>query len=249
MSHPTPQPEDTLVMTIAINGYGLLYQRNIASQRRYAERNHYHYQAVTRPYYSPLGMEVAWLKLHLIRYAMLSGYKQVLFVDTDAYIQPQCPPLNEAVQDGYSIYAARGYSNRVNSGVLLLLSCPESIAFLDRVIGMRGKAIPDSDDVGWGENGHVIHCLKDEPKFFELSKKWNNNSDPAVADYIRHFSAGPLRQHYQFSWPANALFTCLKLVNSIRRRLSANNLNVASELDKLTHQCLTTYPRLNHTRR
>ncbi|WP_372879228.1 hypothetical protein [Spongiibacter marinus] len=249
MSYANLLPEDTLVITIAINGYGFLYQRNIASQRRYAQRNHYHYQAVTRPYYSPLGMEVAWLKLHLIRYALLSGYKQVLFVDADAYIQPQCPPLSEAVQDGYSIYAARGYSDRVNSGVLLLLSSPESIAFLDRVISMRDKAIPDSDDVGWGENGHVIHCLKDEPSFFELSNKWNNNSDPGLADYIRHFSAGPLRQRYQFSRPAKALFICLKLANGIRRRLAAHDLNVTVELDKLAQQCLTTYPQLNHTHR
>ncbi len=237
----------TLVFTVAINGYHLLYRRNIASQRAYAQRHGYHYVAVTQPIYSPLGWEVAWLKLYLARHALRSGYQQLLFVDADAEIRSSCPPLREVLDQQHSIYAARGYSGRVNSGVLLLRRSAASLQFLDRVIAAQGQALPSADDVGWGENGHIIQALHRETAFRELPPSWNNNHSPLLDDYIRHYSAGPLRPLYCAPWRDRLLFNTLKTANALYRRADRRHQGSSAreQLQALTRQSLQHYPRLS----
>ncbi len=242
-----PATPTTLVFTVAVNGYHLLYRRNLVSQQHYAQRHGYHYVAVTRPMYSALGLEVAWLKLYLARHALQSGYQQLLFVDADAKIRSRCPPLSNVVTEQHSIYAARGYSDRINSGVLLLRRSAASLQFLDRVIAAQGQALPSADDVGWGENGHIIHALHSEKAFCELPSSWNNNHNPELSDYIRHYSAGPLRPLFRAPWHDRLLFNTLKAANALRRRADRQrpSASPAEQLRTLSRQILSHHPLLN----
>ena len=44
-----------------------------------------------------IGVECCWLKLTLMIEALDNGYDAVLFVDADAYIQPQAPRANQCL--------------------------------------------------------------------------------------------------------------------------------------------------------
>lgn len=183
----------TLVLSIALNGYQWMYQRELKSHQRYAQKCGYVHQAVTRPFISALGVECCWLKLTLMRAALLSGYDNVLFLDADAMVSQNCPDLTSVFQEGKYVYMAKGYSNRFNSGVLLARHNIKTIAWLTQVINARLNEVQSENNVGWGENGHVIEFSKGVPFIEELEKKWNNTFDYQLTDYIRHRNCGPMR--------------------------------------------------------
>ena len=193
----TTMNKPRLIFTLALNGYHLRYRQCIAAQRQYAERVGAEYLAVTKPSVHSLCNEVAWLKLYLIRDALQCGYAEVMFIDADAQPRADAPDFSEAMSVGKSIFAANGYSGRINSGVLVFRAGPESLAFLNRVIAAMTMTLPQEDEVGWGENGHIIHFLKTESRFQRISSRWNNNYCPQMDDYIRHYSAGPLRDMFK----------------------------------------------------
>ncbi len=186
--------QKTLVFSIAINGYQWLYRDCIASHNRYAEVKGYHYQVVTRPHISAIGVECCWLKLTLMLAALKAGYETVLFVDADAYINAQTPDLHTVLSPSHYLYLAKSYSQRYNSGVILVKNHPQLRAWLQKVISHRHSTIKPENDVGGGENGHIIQYAKNCDFVTTLNRRWNNTYDPQLLDYIRHFSFGPLRQ-------------------------------------------------------
>lgn len=188
--------KDTLVFSIALNGYQWRYKKHLKSHQDYAQRYNYHYQAVTRPFVCALGIECCWLKLTLMQSALQAGYKFVLFVDADAYVQESCPPIDEVLVQEKCLYMAKGYSNRFNSGVLLVRNCYDSRQWINKVINSRAKPVADENNVGWGENSHIIELSEGCHFIKELSIQWNNTYQPTLKDFIRHQNSGPLRVNY-----------------------------------------------------
>lgn len=188
------KPEhQTLVFTMAFNGYQYLYQDFIATHKAYAQAHGYDFLAISKPGFCSLGMECAWLKLCLLQRALQLGYHRVLFVDADASISPDTPPLDACFQPDKSLYMARGYSGRFNSGVIIACRQAELMVDLERLIAAPHSPIPEEDQVGWGENGHLINLARQRNYVGELDGRWNNNYRPDLADFIRHYSAGPMR--------------------------------------------------------
>jgi len=183
----------TLILSIALNGYQWMYRKELQSHLQYANKYGYVHQAVTRPYVSALGVECCWLKLTLMRTALLSGYDSVLFLDADTMVNFRCPAVTDVFQTEKYIYMAKGYSERFNSGVLIARNNTQTIEWLTNVINARFSKVEKENDVGWGENGHVIELSKGVPFIVELDKKWNNTANYQLKDYIRHRNCGPLR--------------------------------------------------------
>ncbi|MCF2950426.1 hypothetical protein L0668_20115 [Paraglaciecola aquimarina] len=186
----------TLVFSIAINGYQWLYKDCIASHKKYAENNGYHYQVVTRPYATIVGVECCWLKLTLMLEALKAGYDDVFFVDADAFINPIAPKLSSVFKPNKYLYMAKSYSGRYNSGVMLGKNCPKMCLWLQKVIANRHINVDKVNDVGWGENGHIIQYAANCEFVTTIDRRWNNTYDPELKDYIRHFSFGPLRRSF-----------------------------------------------------
>ncbi|WP_125720629.1 hypothetical protein [Pseudoalteromonas rubra] len=203
---------DTLIFSVALNGYQWRYRRYLNSQREYAKRMGYDYVVVTRPWLNRLGAECCWLKLFLLKAALQAGYRQVLFVDADACIQPACPALDTIYQPDKFLYLARGQSGAFNSGVMLMRNCPQAIAWLDILITSMTEPVAESQGIGWGENGHVIHYATGCAGVAELQKHWNNTFDAHLDDYIRHFNYGPLKCSLLDKCFHTAIFKCSRLL-------------------------------------
>lgn len=187
-----------LLICVALDGYEYRYQPQIESQRAYAARMGYQFWLVNRPLFSCMGKECAWLKLYLLQFALMHlPFDLILSIDADAEIKETCPRLESVLHNEKTIYLARGYSGRFNSGVILCKKEPTLVALISDILAHADKPVPAEDSVGWGENGHIIHWCKTFSGTAELDRKWNNNQDPHLTDYIRHYSNGPLYRLYQ----------------------------------------------------
>lgn len=182
-----------LVISLALNGYQYTYRKHLSTHKAYADRIGAQYLLVSKPFISKLGVECCWLKLHLARQALCQGFDNVLLLDADAAVSEQAPDIRDNLVAGKYVYMAKGYTNRYNSGVMLLANHSSTIDFLDCVIGNRLKPIPAEDSVGWGENGHIIYYAKQSGIVKELNCVWNNTYKKGIEDYIRHQNHGPFR--------------------------------------------------------
>ena len=192
-------PPKPLMISMGFNGYQWAYRRNIETQRAYAQRQGYDYVFVERPAFSPLLMECAWLKIPLLIAALTAGRPWALFLDSDIEAKESTPAVETVFEEGKTLYLANGFSGRPNSGVILVRQDPAVISVLQTMLGHALMTLPAEDDVGWGENGHVIHFAKNFPGLKILPQVWNNNQDPDLDDYFRHYSAGPMRKFYRFT--------------------------------------------------
>jgi len=185
--------KDTLIFSIALNGYQWKYSKHLQSHSQYANKYGYHYQVVTQPHFSKLGVECCWLKLTLMYEALLAGYKQVVFLDADALVQSGCPEIESVLAEGKYLYLAKGYSGRFNSGVIIVKNNINVINWIANVINNRNKSVEIENDVGWGENGHIIEYSNNCDFVQEISQVWNNTYDTNMVSFIRHQNSGPLR--------------------------------------------------------
>lgn len=239
--------KSTLVFSIALNGYQWLYSNELRSHKSYADEHNYDYQAVTRPYFSLLGVECCWLKLTLMRQALLSGYQQVMFIDADAMVNDNCPALETLYSPNQHIYMAKGYSNRFNSGVLIVRNHPAAIDWLTRVIDSSMLSIKDEHSVGWGENGHIIEMSQYCPFICEINQKWNNTYDTHMTDYIHHKNCGPLRTRWVDNFIHKVIF-CFsrRILTSTNVFHMSDQLNgFDSKLDYETVRVISVYPRFS----
>ncbi|MFQ3220977.1 MAG: hypothetical protein ACJAUL_001745 [Paraglaciecola sp.] len=236
---------DILIFSIALNGYQWLYRDCIASHHRYAKKNGYCYQVVSRPFITTLGAECCWLKLSLTLSAFNAGYHKVLFVDADAYINEAAPAIEKTIRPEKYVYLAKSYTGRFNSGVMFMLNNEETITWLKKILSSRMTSVSDKDSVGWGENGHIIKYSKNRSFIEIIDRRWNNTYDPDLDDYIRHFCFGPLRQNIVLS-------LCHKVISRITKAISKSK-NIASKytlhtqktdpLTTLTNVVIKQYPR------
>lgn len=241
--------DSILVFTVATNGYSWLYKRNIKTHKNYADNNNYVYAAVDRPKLCTLGIETAWLKMTLIRDALEAGYEWILFLDADTEIRIDAPPITSLEQPEKSIYVANGYSGRINSGVLIIKNTSVSKKFINNVLEIMEMPIPREDSVGWGENGHIIHLAKNETCIHLISNQWNNNSDIKLKDYIRHYSAGPMRKLYKPGHLNLTIFLVYHYILAVIKRLKKTERlagicqkSFRSRLESLTRRTLIDFP-------
>ena len=181
------------VFSIALNGYQWRYRSCINSHRAYCQKHGFDYTVITRPTFTRLGAECCWLKLYLIEAALNSGHQRVLFLDADAYVQPQCPDITQIEAAEKDLYLANGFSGELNSGVMYFRNTPQVRQWLQRLLANSTTAVAETSLVGWGENAHVIHFAKGYEGLKVITSQWNNTFDENADDYIRHFSCGPLQ--------------------------------------------------------
>lgn len=236
--------KNTLVFSIALNGYQWRYRKHLDSHAKYAERLNYHYVVVTRPFFSKLGIECCWLKLTLMYKALLAGYKYVVFFDADAMVKVNCPCITSLLERGKDLYMVKGYSSRFNSGVMIVRNSPIIRLWLLKVINNKDNKVEPENDVGWGENSHIIELSKGCSFIKELPQIWNNTYNIHLDDYIRHHNFGPLRigrldnlLHKIIFFVANRL---AKLNNYFCNRLYQSNYNSALNFE--TKRVLARYP-------
>ncbi len=241
--------QQTLMFSMAFNGYDVLYNKCIRSQRAYAERQGYMYRFVSRPRWTSLTRECAWLKIALMIRALERGYGWVFFIDADAEVKPDTPPIQQLAEPTKSVYLVPGWSGRVNSGVLIVRNSADAIEMFRNILENAQKPVPDEDALSWGENGHVIHYSKNQAFVKICDRKWNNNADPAMDDYIRHYSNGPMRDTYKQVWMWRTLFKFEKtmargqgrLIRAARQKMGQNR-PFLENLRTLEHQCTRHYP-------
>ena len=188
---------NVLMLSLANQGYEVLYKRNIDSHRRYAKLKGYHYVCVTDPIYTKLAMEVAWLKIYLIEKALKAGYDWVMFVDADCEVKTSTPSIENVEVQGKYLYIAKGYSGQLNSGVLIIKNEYQAIKSLERIRrNIDNELLEDETHVGWGENDCVILECRNNPAVQVIGRVWNNNGSLKMNDFITHYSAGPLRRYF-----------------------------------------------------
>jgi hypothetical protein len=227
----------TLVFSIALNGYQWMYRKQLKSHRQYATKHQYVHQAITRPFLTTLGVECCWLKLTLMREALLCGYDTVLFLDADTQVNDNCPALNQITQGNKYIYMAKGYSNRFNSGVVLVKNNIKTMHWLNQIIDARHHTVKKENDVGWGENGHIIEMSKGLSCVAELDQRWNNTYDYNLNDYIRHHNCGPMRTRFIYKIFHRAIFFLSARFQALLN--FSNRFNNKPDTDLLTHETTT----------
>jgi hypothetical protein len=245
---------DAVVISMGFNGYQWKWRAAIQSHEAYCRKHNYNYVFVRKPAFTPLLMECAWLKLPLIISALSAQREWVLYLDCDAVISDDCPRIESVEELNKSLYMVNGFSGRVNAGVMLIKNDPPILQLLKEILANALSPIPPEDDVGWGENGHVIHYVKTFPGLKILGTEWNNNQNPQLKDYIRHYSAGPMRQHYHFTKKEIALGKLGSIYTKIVTKLKIpTNLNQFHErLDNFAQDVADRYPVLttaNHRHR
>lgn len=241
---------NVLVFSIGLNGYEHLYRNNFETHQCYARMHGYHYVCVQKPSYTTLGMECAWLKVTLMIRALHKGYHWVVFLDADTQVNSDTPPITALEAEDKSLYVARGYSGRFNSGVLIVKNCHQVLRYFERVLAHAEMPLPSEDDVGWGENGHLIYFSKYRHFVHYLDQRWNNNAAPDLDDYIRHYSYGPLRELYRPGigdkiayWVCHYKLALLKRLELWQQRLCGKKrLGFNTRLALLVEQVIQAYP-------
>ena len=236
-----------LVFTIAFNGYQFLYEKFLESHRAYAHRYGYNFLALSQPTFCFLGMECAWLKLCVLHRALQLGYETVLFVDADAFIAEDAPPIESCLQPGKYLYMARGYSGRFNSGVIVARNHAVLRKDLHRLVGAPHAPIPAEDQVGWGENGHLIHLARQRAYVGELDWRWNNNYRVEQRDFIRHYSAGPMRSLFKAKQFARVRWWCCQvLVSGLSKLMPTKPQDFSVRLNSFANRLFRRYGLDSH---
>jgi len=184
---------DTLMFTVATNGYGEIYKDYLKSHQEYANQNGYKYIAFTKsPPAGISGCNSAWLKVAITLKALEKGYKTVFFIDADALIRNYIPPIESLFCPGKYIYMSIEDSGKFNSGVIIAINSKESQRFFRNLLlraDIPNFMLPKSDRCLY-ENGHVINLAKNAPFVQTISPRWNYNFNTSLKDgeqeYIWH---------------------------------------------------------------
>ncbi|MEE8059329.1 MAG: hypothetical protein V3T17_16055 [Pseudomonadales bacterium] len=227
--------DKTLMFTVAINGYQRIFSENIESHKRYAQLQGFDYQTVARPNKQSPSV-AAWLKVVLVSEALKHGYDWVFFIDADCYIKEQAPSIHSLYTPDKSIYVAKGFSGNFNSGVLIVRNTQMAKLFFRTLLLNCERNVAGQD---WGENGHFIFYSRFCKEIQTIAVEWNNNRDPKLQDYIRHYCGDtPMRKLYQFSWDAKVCLWWRYFRNRLQRRLLKLTAPVKPNLKKDLHSAL-----------
>ncbi len=189
----------SLVFTIAVGSHRKLFKSCVKTQQAYARRHGHDFLIVDETPRELLPDEASWLKIGMIRAALLHGYEWVAFIDADCDVRPHTPCFAaEFAKFGNekSLYLAPGISGRLNAGVIFARNAPGAISFFKTVDQHADMQVAEADRTCY-ENGHVIHFTRGNPHVQVVEHRlWNNNSQMDDSSYIQHYSGGPLRLWY-----------------------------------------------------
>ncbi len=168
----------------------------------YARQHGYELQLETNA--PQIDRPLPWAKIALLRKA-IQRYEVVLWLDADVMIVDQALDIASELEPDCFLYLVEHQYKGIrmpNSGVMLIRSCAEAVAFLDEVWSQS-----QFTHHKWWENAAICHVLGydlDPPwprceTFFRagtklLSPRWNSIPDaPAVAPRIRHYPGYSLK--------------------------------------------------------
>lgn len=181
--------KDTIVFTIATNGYDEIFEDCLKSQKEYALKHNYEYRALTgSPPSGISGTMSGWLKIVTICRLLKKGYQKVFFIDADALVREEAPPVETLLEEGKDIYVSYDFSNRINSGVIFVRNSRASQSFFKKLHWMSdipGGLLP-KEDRNLYENGHFIFLAKKDNSVKIISNKWNNTTGESIGEYIWH---------------------------------------------------------------
>ncbi|ROS60968.1 hypothetical protein EDF38_0044 [Frigoribacterium sp. PhB160] len=236
---------DTLLYTVALNGYGTSYRRAIRSQEAYARRLGAEHVSVTKPFVKDPAL-AAWLKVPLLASALASPRKWVAYIDADCVVSEQAPDFRESITSGtVDVHMAEGRSGRVNSGVIFARNSEASRGYIDRVLATLTESVSLEDRAGLKyENGNFIYVDRTVSRADRLPLEWNNTFDPDLVDHIRHYT-GDLRAGYQRS----VLDTYLGKAQKIFARKPGpqperRSREFVAALDDVTRRAIRLYPTI-----
>ena len=177
------------MFTIATNGYDAIFADWLQTQACYANKLDYKYVAFTKtPPYGISGTNSAWLKIPLIINALQKGYKWVFFIDADCKVHSHTPPIETVHRPYKSVYMGIDFSNRINSGVIIVKNEQYSLRFFRNILltsDIPSRLLP-KEDRNLYENGHVIFFSKRYSFVDQLDPKWNNMTGHPGDEYIWH---------------------------------------------------------------
>ncbi|PNW55017.1 UNVERIFIED_CONTAM: hypothetical protein BEN50_08955, partial [Euhalothece sp. KZN 001] len=166
-----------------------IFRDCLNSQKEYDFKHNYHYQALTESPPSGIsGTMSGWLKIVTICRLLRKGYQKVFFIDADALVRDYAPPIETILEEKKDIYVSYDFSNRINSGVILVRNSKASQSFFRKLHWMSdipGGFLP-KEDRNLYENGHFIFLAKKEPSVKIISNKWNNTTGESIGEYIWH---------------------------------------------------------------
>lgn len=174
-----------VVICVATNGYEVAWRECIQSHQRYCNAHKYTYRLITSSEIP--NVHPKWLKIHKMLQALHEDWDAVILLDADLYVTQRCPaiPMLKRV----NVMAAKGVSNRFNSGYVRAYNTPRARQFFQDMLDFKasGQIVPKPSFVSAeGENGVFIHLSPGVVQ--ELDKRWNNTSDPNLKDFNRHFT-------------------------------------------------------------
>ena len=180
----------TLMFTIATNGYDKIYKDYLNSHQNYANKYGYQYIAFTKsPPNGISGTNSAWLKVAIILSALKKGYQNVFFIDADALIRDYTPEIQSVFRVNKYIYMSVESSGNFNSGVIIVINNFPSINFFKKLLfraDVPGFLLPKSDRCLY-ENGHVINLAKKSPIVQIISPKWNYNYNTILPENEKEY--------------------------------------------------------------
>lgn len=204
------------MFTIATNGYDQVFADYLESHKNYASKYDYSYFALTKsPPEGISGTNSAWLKIPIILNALNKGYEYVFFVDADAKIREYAPSIDSVVVKNKSIYMSLGFSNKINSGVIIAKNSEDSKSFFNKIFlssDLPGALLP-KEDRNLYENGHVIYFGKRCSALAIIDYKWNNTLGKEIGEYIWHGKGDYHKKPRSKAAP-------LTLSQSLRKRIS-----------------------------
>lgn len=177
------------IYCIALNGYDKLWEKCIKTQQEYCARYDYDYGLITTVE-SKLDLHPKWRKIEcMVNFLQNGKYNLIVLFDADLQVQPDCPPITSLITPDKHIYCALGCSERPNSGMIIAKRTPEVLTFFQGLLERRNEPVPSQYFVtAEGDNGRFITEYNDNKELFEIIDwRWNNNRDPRVRDYIRHY--------------------------------------------------------------
>lgn len=210
---------NTLLFSIATNGYDEIYKEYLESHQAYADRYGYKYIAFTKsPPEGISGTNSAWLKIPLILKALNKGYINVFFIDSDALIRKHTPPIASVFEPNKFVYMSVESTGKFNSGVIIVRNAAQSVYLFKKILtraDVPNLILPRSDRCLY-ENGHVRNIAKNSPVVKTISPKWNYNYLTTLAEgeteYILHGRGTWQKKHRSKSQP-------LTLLESFKRRV------------------------------
>lgn len=213
--------KNTLVFSIATNGYDEIFEDCIDSQKAYCTKYGYEYTLFNGS--SPYGIdgtESAWMKIPLMVRALEAGYDWVVFLDADCLIKENAPDFLSVEQPGKHLYLAKDARiEQFNTGVIVARNKDEVKALLKKMVRISDfphSFFPKKFQCLY-EMGHFNYVIYGNKLVERIDQKWNNNSGKEIGEYVWH-GAAMFHRKPRAKQAKKRVSKLQKLVQNLRKR-------------------------------